>query len=133
MKIGTHTTKTSLTLLTCVVASLLAAPTALADPPQGHRATAVQPDVVERYVASHPAAQRDLVERWVDGRAGQPDLVERYVASRSFDSPSAATTRGEDGFAWSDAGIGALAGLALALLGVGTLLVASGRIRIAHS
>jgi hypothetical protein len=144
MTIGTHITRTGLAIFAAAAVAALSAPAALADPPQGHRAEFAQPDLVERYVASG-RGQADLVERWVDGRAGRPDLIERYVTSRRLvgrpdgyqpqlrTAASQAVTSVDDGFGWSDAGIGALAGFALTLIAGGTLLAARGRGRMAHS
>jgi hypothetical protein len=150
MTIRTHITRNALALVACAATAALAAPAALADPPQGHRVQLAQPDLVERYVASG-RGQADLVERWVDGRAGQPDLLERYIAIRrpvgfpdgrpdgyqpqrsTSLSASPAATSADGGFGWTDVGIGALAGFALMLVAGGTLLAARGRGRIAHS
>jgi hypothetical protein len=152
MTIGTHTTRKVLAILATMTAAAVCAPGALADPPQGHRAAGAEPDLVERYVASG-RGQADLVERWVDGRAGtgQPDLVERYAAIRgrvgfpdarpdgyqsqlrAERSASPELGRSEDGFHWADAGIGALAGFVLSLIAGGMLVAARGRGRLAHS
>jgi hypothetical protein len=150
MTIGTPIKRQGLAILASAAVAALAAPAALADPPQGHRAQLAQPDLIERYVASG-RGQADLVERWVDGRAGQPDLIERYVAIRrpvgfpdgrpdgyqpqlgTMSSASPVVSRSEDGFGWSDAGIGALAGFGLTLAAAGMLLAARGRRRLAHS
>jgi hypothetical protein len=129
----------ALGVLASLAVGALTAPGAAADPPQGH------PN-------RPPAVQQDLVERWVDGRAGtrQPDLVERYVASHSTGSapransgvyqaqPSSASapsadSRIDEGFRWSDAGIGAIAGFTLTLAAGGTLLAARGRSRVVRS
>ena len=135
MTLGTHKTRKGLAVVAALTVSAFTAPAALADPPQGHR-----------------AVQRDLVERWVDGRAGtgQPDLVERYVASRATsvarDDPdgyqpqlrtasaaSSVAAPSGNGFAWGDAGIGALAGFVFSLIAAGALLTVRGRARLAHS
>ena len=149
MTIGTQIRRKAVTILATAAAAALAAPAALADPPQGHKTELAQPDLVERYVASG-RGQADVIERWVDGRAGQPqqDLVERYVAIRrpigfpdgrpvGYQQPSRAASPAsssvDDGFSWSDAGIGALAAFALTLVTAGGALAARGRRRMAHS
>jgi hypothetical protein len=150
MTIGTTIKRQGLVILASAAVAALAAPAALADPPQGHGVQLAQPDLIERYVASG-RGQADLVERWVDGRAGQPDLIERYVAIRrvvgfpdgrpdgyqpqlgTMSSASPVVSRSEDGFGWGDAGIAALVAFALALVAGGTLLAGRGRGRVAHS
>jgi len=52
MIIGTHIKSTIVKAVVCGIAvAALGAPAALADPPQGHRATS--PDALDRYVANN--------------------------------------------------------------------------------
>jgi hypothetical protein len=131
MTIGANTIRKALPLFAAAALAGLAAPAALADPPQGHRATPSL-DVTERQVMGERAATlgkgTNRTARFV-GR-DQPDGYQPGVrtASRSGgSSPSGGS------FAWSDAGIGALAGVAFALLAGGALLSLRTRARVAHS
>jgi len=103
----------------------LAAPAALADPPQGHRA----PDrVVQGERARALGGGTSNIARFV-GR-DQPD---GYQPGLRTASPSGSVSTGGESFAWSDAGIGALAGAAFVLLAGGALLTLRTRARVAHS
>lgn len=128
MSVGIHITRRALTILATAAVAAVSAPAALADPPQGHRAQTAGPDLIERYVASG-RGQADVVERWVDGRAGHPDLLGPQMQA----SATPPTTSVDEGFGWNDAGIGALAGFALSLAAGGALLAVRGRSRMAHS
>jgi hypothetical protein len=111
-------------LLGATAVAGLAAPAALADP-QGHRA-----DLAERLVVSERAAtagRNTQTERFV-GR-DQPD---GYQPGLRTATPSGGTSTG-DSFAWDDAGIGAVAGVAFALLAGGALISLRSRGRVAHS
>jgi hypothetical protein len=114
--------RTSIVFLVAVGAWLALAGSALADPPQSHRAQLAPPDLVERYVASG-RGQPDLVERWVDGRASRPGLTP------TSDATTSAGTR----FGWSHAGAGALTGLVLTLAAAGGVLYLRRRDRRAHA
>lgn len=131
MTIRANIIRKGLPLVAAAAVTGLAAPAALADPPQGHRATA-SADVVERLVTGERAATlgggTNHTARFV-GR-DQPDGYQPGLrtASRS----AGASTSGES-FEWSDAGIGAVAGVGFALLAGGALLSLRTRGRVAHS
>jgi hypothetical protein len=116
--------RTSLVFLIAVGAWLALAGTAPADAPQGHRAQLAPPDLVERYVASG-RGQSDLIERWVDARAGRPGLT-------PAPAPDATTSAGS-GFGRSHAGAGALTALVLTLAAAGGVLYLRRRDRRAHA
>jgi hypothetical protein len=134
MTIGTNITRKAVTILATATAAALAAPAALADPPQGHRAELAQPDLVERYVASG-RGQADVIERYVAIRRpiGFPDGRPDGYQPQPRTSAPATTISVDDGFSWADAGIGALAGFALTLVATGGMLATRTRRRIAHS
>ena len=112
----------------------LAAPAALADPPQGHRPTApdaAAPDLAERiylkWRLTNVGAVTDHTARFV-GR-DQPDGYQPGLRTAS----SARSASTSESFAWEDAGVGALAGFAFALLTGGALVSRRMRGRLAHS
>jgi hypothetical protein len=126
-------------LVCALAAAAFAAPAAVADLPQGHRAP--PPDLVDRYLANdrahagQPLPTPDLIERWVASRAGiaagnsaayrpRPQRGETNAVSPSHTS--------SDGFSWGDAGIGAAFGFAFSAIAAGTLLATRRRQRTAH-
>ena len=148
MTIGTTLIRKAFPLVVAAAVTGFAAPAALADPPQGHRATA-PPDVTERLVMSGRAATAppDVIERYVMGERAATlgdgtnrtarfvgrDQPDGYQPGLRTASPSGAASTSGDSFAWSDAGIGAVAGVAFALLAGGALLSVRTRGRLAHS
>jgi hypothetical protein len=112
-------------LAVALTAAAMGAPAALADPPQGHRAPAgpptvrIVPDALDR----GPAVTSPRKFERADGY--QPQL--RVATPAVLPSP------GSDGFAWGDAGIGALLGFAAALFMGGSMVLLRGRGRVAHS
>lgn len=121
----THIIRKAFALTGAVAVTALAAPVALADPPQGHRATSPS----ERLVVSERAATAgtDQAARFI-GR-DQPD---GYQPGLRTTSPTGGASV-SDRFAWGDAGIGAVAGLTFALLAGGALISLRTRGRVAHS
>ena len=143
MTIRTKTFRRVLPLIAVAAFGGLAAPAALADPPQGHPATA-PPDLVERYVISERAASvgqgaaiPDLVERAVargfDPRPVRPDdrAGARPVAISEPTSPVVALPG--DGFEWGDATLGAAFTIAALLLAGALAVTIRQRRRIALS
>jgi hypothetical protein len=126
-------------LVCALAAAALSAPAALADPPQGHRAP--PSDVVDRYLAndrahaSQPIGTPDVIERYVESRAGIVDRTpDGYLprAQRGEIQAASVSQASADGFGWGDAGIGAALGFVLSLIAGGTLLAARRRQRVAH-
>jgi hypothetical protein len=139
MTIGTliHT-RLAVTVVCVLAVAAFASPAALADPPQGHRAPPT--DVVDRYLANErahaakPIRTPDLVERYVESRAGiadrTPDGYQPQLRRGETQALSLAQTT-PDGFNWGDAGIGAAFGFALGLIALGSVFAT--RQQIAHS
>jgi hypothetical protein len=71
------------------------------------------PDAIDRYRASQEAAQLAVAR---PGFNGPPDAIDRYLGRTTTAAPVVAL---DDGFAWSEFGIGAGAMLGLVLLAAG--------------
>ena len=127
-----NTIRGALALIAAAALAGLAAPAALADPPQGHRATA-PPDLVERLVSSERSAGvgnlRNFEEASVrpDDRGG----ARRPVASAVLAQPP--VTVSQDGFRWGDAMIGAAVAAGVLLMAGALMLMVRQRRRIALS
>jgi hypothetical protein len=140
MTIGTRIRSRFARSLVCALAAAaFAAPAAIADPPQGHRAA--PPDVVDRYLANdrahagQPIPMPDVFERYVASRAGINNRTRdgyQPRPQRAETNAVAASQTSADGFSWGDAGIGAAFGIALSLIAGGTLLANRRRQRVAH-
>jgi hypothetical protein len=141
MTIETHIQRRFARSVVCALAAAaFFAPAALADPPQGHRAPTS--DVVDRYLAndrahaSRPVGTPDVLERYVESRAGIVGLTPDGYQPRSQRGETQAASVSQasaDGFGWNDAGIGAAVGFAFSLIAGGTLLAARRRQRAAHA
>jgi hypothetical protein len=126
-------------LVCALAAAAFAAPAAVADPPQGHRAP--PSNVVDRYLANdrthvgQPTRTADAIEPHVASRAGiTARTPDGYQPSRHGQTRAAAASQSSsDGFSWGDAGIGAAFGFAFSVIATGTLLATRGRQRMAHS
>jgi hypothetical protein len=135
--IGTHIRRGGVAILAFASAVVLAAPAALADPPQGHRA--LSSDMVDRYLANDRAHARqptpplDVIERYVESRARLGRAADRYEPNRSTGDISAASAPPvvSGGFDWGDAGVGAALGFAVSLIAGGLVLIA--RERLMHA
>ena len=114
-------------LLGATAVAGLAAPAALADPPQGHRVTSGVDRLVTGERAATLGGETSHTARFV-GR-DQPD---GYQPGLRTASPTVGVSPGES-FAWDDAGIGAIAGVAFALLAGAALVSLRTRGRMAHS
>jgi hypothetical protein len=125
MSAKTNTIRKASALIAAAVVAGLAAPAALADPPQGHR---VPDRVVQGERAKSLGGGTTDTARFV-GR-DQPD---GYQPGLRTASPSGSVSTGDESFEWSDAGIGALAGAAFVLLAGGALFSLRTRARMAHS
>jgi hypothetical protein len=125
-------------LVCALAAAAFAAPAAVADPPQGHRAP--PSNVVDRYLANdrthagQPTRTADAIEPHVARRAGiTARTPDGYQPSRHVETGAAAASQSPSaGFSWGDAGIGAVFGFAFSLIAAGTLLATRGRQRMAH-
>ena len=110
MTTRTNIIRRAFALISTAAVAGLAAPAALADPPQGHRAQAQ----AEYSVQGERA-------KTLGGGTSHSTAIRSGAASTS------------DGFAWDDAGIGAVVGLAFALLAAGALVSLRSRGRAAHA
>ena len=110
-------------LLAAMLAAALAAPAALADPPQGHRADA----------ASVSGPVRDQPDGYQPQLAG--DAVDRFLrkAGTAPDRVAVAATPQSHSFDWGDMAIGIAIGVALSLLLGLAAQIGRGRTRPAHS
>ena len=125
MSTRTNTIRRASALIAAAAVAGLAAPTALADPAQGHRGP--DPTVQGERAKTLGGGTYDTT-RFV-GR-DQPD---GYQPGLRTASPSGSASTGGESFEWSDAAIGALAGAAFVLLAGGALLSLRTRARMAHS
>jgi hypothetical protein len=129
MTIGTRIKTRILVAIVCGAAvAAVAAPAALADPPQGHRGPSANaplriPDALDRYRQNRLPGIRD----------DRPDGYQSDARGAEIAAVPASKTTA-DGFGWGEAGIGAAFGFALSLAAIGTLVLATrGRNRMAHS
>ena len=111
MTTRTNIIRRAFALISTAAVAGLAAPAALADPPQGHRAQA-------------------QAEYSVQGERAKTLGGETSHSARFVPSGGASTS---NGFAWDDAGIGAVVGFAFALLAAGALVALRTRGRVAHA
>jgi hypothetical protein len=115
-------------LATVATVAALAAPTALADPPnyqrhlpQAQSGLTHEPEIVSGLAAS------------TEGRPAPQPEVTAGIASPGYQVlVSSATRPSQRGFDWADAGIGAAIGLAAAALASGLALALRKRVSLAH-
>jgi hypothetical protein len=113
-------------IATATLVSALAAPAAHASPVDGRGTSAA----LKAYEASQPTASADTAYGSAGGDFRSPDARATFEPGPGTTVPVAQVSSG--GFEWSDAGIGAAAMLGAIALGLGALLLLSGRRRERH-